>query len=223
MPDDQRYPGLFQKTGTQTARLAQPGPTAVSPHTAPADPSKSSDLIASRRRADRKPNILSPTSQNHDSLTDNKNPKPAGSVLLTGPALKVTRLTEKLRDVIAEETKLLEARLPRKAQELHGEKARLIVEYREALGALKQNDRVLGEKDSKERAHVKAITDTLRDALKDHARIVLRLKSVAEGLVRSVGEEVNKRSKLFVGYGANASMGSNKMIGPTSLAFNQVI
>lgn len=145
------------------------------------------------------------------------------SVLLTGPALKVARLTERLTNVIAEETRLLHARLPREAEKSHGEKSRLIVEYREALGSLKQQDRCLGGKDSPERSHIRSLTDLLRDALRDNARIVLRLKSVAEGVVRSVGDEVAKKNKPVTGYGANATTPRMPQGNTTSLAFNQVI
>lgn len=142
---------------------------------------------------------------------------------LTGPALKVLKLTERLQSVIVEETKLLKARHPREAQKLHGEKSRLMVEYREAIGQLKQQEQVLGAKDSHERQHLRDITDGLRDALRDHARIVLRLKSVTEGLVKSVGEEVAKRDRPVVSYGAQAQIAAGYKNRPTSLALNQVI
>lgn len=157
-----------------------------------------------------------PTPETKRASKDNK-------VLLTGPALKVARLTERLTSVIAEETKLLNERRPREAQQAHGEKSRLIVEYREALGLLKQNDRCLGDKQSHERTYVRELTDKLRDAIRDNARVVLRLKSVAEGIVRSVGDEVNRRNKPVSGYSANASTPRRQNTATTSLAFNQVI
>lgn len=144
------------------------------------------------------------------------------AVPLTGPALNVAKLSERLTDVIREETKMLKEKRPSEAQHLHGEKNRLIIEYKDALGQLKMQNHILGGKESKERKYLRSLTDKLRDNLRDNARIVLRLKAIAEGVVKSVGEEVAKRDRPVMGYGArpaNASLAAR----PTSLSLNQII
>ena len=141
---------------------------------------------------------------------------------ITGQGAQLVRLTISLTELIARETDLLKARRPRDAQKLHAEKSRLMAEYRETLNRLRVNEQSLGPKDSPERKYIRKLTDKFREMLRDHARVVLRLKSVSEGLIRSVGEEVSKRNRSVVGYGKNAVQSAARAR-PTSLSLNQVI
>ncbi|WP_417452197.1 hypothetical protein [Kordiimonas sp.] len=141
---------------------------------------------------------------------------------ITGHGAQLARLTIALTELIGRETDLLEARKPREAQKLHGEKSRLMAEYRETLNRVRVNEHTLGPKGSEERTYLRKLTDAFREMLRDHARVVLRLKSVSEGLIRSVGEEVSKRNRSVVGYGKNAAQTAARAR-PTSLSLNQVI
>lgn len=149
--------------------------------------------------------------------------RPVEKTPLTSHGAKVARLTVELTELIARETNLLQARRPQEAKVLHGEKSRLMAEYKDSLGRLKTNEHLLGPKDSKERKHLRALTDTLRETIREHARIVLRLKSVTEGLIRSVGEEVRKKNNPVLGYGKNAAISQARTARPTSLSLNQTI
>ncbi|MCJ9430332.1 hypothetical protein [Kordiimonas marina] len=149
-------------------------------------------------------------------------PEPLKPVL-TGNVEKLVRLTVALTELIERETALLKSRRPREAQKLHGEKSRLMAEYRNSLGLVQVNSHLLGPEDSPERKYLRDVTDELREALRDHARIVLRLKSVAEGLIKSVGEEVTRQNQPVMAYGKNAAMQRSSTARPTSLSLNQVI
>lgn len=142
---------------------------------------------------------------------------------LTGLSAKLAKLTIELCDLITRETKLLKDRLPREAQKLHGTKNRLMAEYRETMHNLQVNEKLLGPKNSPARQYIRELTDKLREALRDHARIILRLKSVAEGIVKSIGEEVIKNNRPVVAYGQNAAFRQPAAARPTSLQLNQVI
>lgn len=142
---------------------------------------------------------------------------------LTGPGAKLVKLTRSLCDLIARETALLRERQTKAAQSLHGEKSKLIAEYKNTMNQLQVNEHLLGAKDSGERKYIKFITDQLREIIRDHARLVLRLKSVAEGLIKSVGEEVAKQNRPIVGYGNNAAYQVSRSAKPMSLSLNQVI
>lgn len=142
---------------------------------------------------------------------------------LTGHAAKLARLTNELKDLIERETGLLKDRRPQEAKTLHGEKSRLMAEYKDTLGKLQVNEDQLGAKDSRERKYLKQLTDTLREVIRDHARVVLRLKSVTEGLIRSVGEEVTKKNSPVLGYSQNAAFQATGPARPTSLSLNRVI
>ncbi len=143
--------------------------------------------------------------------------------IITGHGAKVAKITIELSDLIARETGFLKDRKPRQAQELHGEKSRLIAEYKDALGKLRVNETQLGAEDSRQRKYLRQLTDQLRDVMRDHARIVLRLKSVTEGLIRSVGDEISKKNSPVLGYGRNAAVSRPRTNRPTSLSLNQVI
>jgi len=143
--------------------------------------------------------------------------------ILSGPGAKLASLTISLTELIQEETALLTKRLTKEAQRLHGQKNRLMAEYRETLNTLRVNDKLLGPKDSSVRLYIRKLTDRFRETLRDHARIVLRLKSVAEGIIKSVGEEVIKKNRPVVGYGSNAAFKMPTQVRPTSLQLNQVI
>jgi hypothetical protein len=142
---------------------------------------------------------------------------------LTGPAARLVKLTRNLTDLIARETALLKGHQPREAQKLHGEKSKIMSEYKTAMNQLQSNEHILGPKDSGERKFIRFLTDQLREVLRDHARIVLRLKSVAEGLVKSVGEEVAKQTRPVVGYGQNAGYQIARSNRPMSISLNEVI
>lgn len=142
---------------------------------------------------------------------------------LSGHSAKLVRLTSALADLIARETKFLKDRKPRDAQRLHGEKSKLMAEYKDTMNQLKVNEHLLGPEDSNIRRYIKAITDHLREVLRDHARIVLRLKSVAEGLIKSVGDEVAKQTQPVMGYSNRAGYQMPQTARPMSMSLNQVI
>ncbi|MFC3051234.1 hypothetical protein [Kordiimonas pumila] len=143
--------------------------------------------------------------------------------VLSGHGAKLAKLTIELTDIIARETDLLKKRLPREAQSLHAAKSRLMAEYTATLNNLKVNEKLLGPSDSPARKYLRKLTDLLRETLRDHARIILRLKAVAEGIIKSVGEEVVKKNRPVMAYGRNASYQPLKGARPTSLQINQVI
>lgn len=148
--------------------------------------------------------------------------KPSSPVL-TGPGAKFAKLTVELCELIKQETQLLKDRLPREAQKLHGTKNRLMAEYKETMNHLQVNEKLLGPKNSPVRKYIRELTDSLREAIRDHARILLRLKSVAEGIVKSIGEEVIKTNRPVLSYGKNAAFRQPASARPTSLQLNQVI
>jgi len=143
--------------------------------------------------------------------------------LLTGPGAKLANLTIALGELICEETSFLKNRQAKEAQRLHGHKNRLMAEYRDTLNKLRVNDKLLGPEDSPARRYIRELTDKFREILRDHARIVLRLKSVAEGIIKSVGEEVIKTNRPVVAYGRNAAVKMPTVSRPTSLQLNQMV
>lgn len=149
--------------------------------------------------------------------------QPSQQPTYTGPGVKLINITQNLTDLIKRETSLMLARRAQDAGRLHGEKSRLMAEYKNVLGHIKVNEHLLGSKDSPIRSKIREVTDKFREELRNHARVVMRLKSVAEGMVKSVGEEIAKRDRPVVGYGSNASLRAPNPMRPTSLSINQMI
>ncbi len=143
--------------------------------------------------------------------------------LLSGHVAKLAQITRTLTDIITKETGLLHKRKPQVAKTLHGEKNRVMAEYRATLNKVQQNQHMLGEPKSPARQFIRKLTDILREALRDNARIILRLKAVTEGLIKKVGDEVTKQNRPLVGYGRNATYKAAPMARPTSLSLNQMI
>lgn len=141
----------------------------------------------------------------------------------TGPGAKLIKITEKLTTLIKQETGHLVNHQTKDAATLHGEKTRLMAEYKNTLNHLQVNEHLLGPKQSPIRDFIRKVTDQFRDALKEHTRVVLRMKSISEGIIKSIGEEVSKNTRPVVRYGANAAFKGPEVAQATSLSLNQVI
>ncbi len=142
---------------------------------------------------------------------------------LTGPGAKLIRITTELKDIVRHETELLERKRPQEIKSLQGQKIRLMSQYKDAMNNARVNENLLGPEDSDIRIRIKEVTESLREELKKNARIVIRLKTITEGLLKSVGDEVNKNNRPAMGYGKGAEMTTPHMIKPTSLSVNQII
>jgi len=161
-----------------------------------------------------------------ESATPSGNPIPSlgrKTPPLFGLAAKLATIMHDLTAIIAQETGLLKSQKPREAQSLHGTKNRLIVEYKDIIGRLKVNQDSLGDKGSKARTFLRELGEKLKDTLKDHARVVIRMKSMSEGLIKSIGEEVAKKTGPVLGYGKTARMAAPPATMPPSLALNELI
>lgn len=152
------------------------------------------------------------------SDTDSDQPPP-----LAGKAAKLANLTTEIRHLLDEETRFLKNNRPADAKELHGRKNRLMAEYKDTINQLKVNPKSLGSEKSVQRQYIKKLTDLMRESLKAHARVILRLKAISEGLIKSIGEEVAKKDQPVLAYGNRATVSLSKTIRPTSLALNELI
>lgn len=145
------------------------------------------------------------------------------SPALPGPVQRFLSLTRQLNDVLARENRLLEERRMLETKALAGEKSRLTAEYREALGVLKVREaELLGDPQSAIRQRIRNETEVMRQELARHAKLVIRLKSITEGVVRAIGREVEKNSNPLQGYGMSGRS-MTKQSRPTSLSLDEQI
>lgn len=139
-----------------------------------------------------------------------------------GPVLQLINTTQDLTAILRRETALLEEGRTQAASELHGEKTRLATEYRKSIGTLKVQKDLLGPPDSEIRRQIEKVNEDFRSELKRHAKTVVRLKTVTEGIIRSIGDEVAKKDTPVQQYGRNAAV-QGKRPNPTSISLNAVV
>ena len=146
----------------------------------------------------------------------NENPLNTPPAGLPGPVEAFVKVTCKLTDLIQREIGLLKERRPKEVQALHGEKTRLTAEYKKLLGLMRVNEKaLLGDKTSGIRSYVKQVTEMFRSALAEHARMVMRLRDVCQGVVNAIGEEIGKQQPHVTQYGRDARLhGANRYRGP---------
>jgi len=147
---------------------------------------------------------------------------PQQAAVMPGAGAKVIRLAKELTDLLASENVLLEGSRPRDAAKMQGSKARLMTEYKLAIGQLQLNQHILGDQDSDIRKTIRASADDLKDCLTSHARIILRRKSIADGLINKISQEANKSNRDIPAYSSSAAKPTSSSR-PTSIALNQVI
>lgn len=140
-----------------------------------------------------------------------------------GPVEDLLEATTALTMLIQEESRLLQARRIRDIKPLQQEKPRLTAAYEEALGKVRADLTVLGKDGSKARRDLQNATQKFQDTLVAHGRILLRLKSVTEGLVKSVYDETEKQRPSVRNYKGNASIRKPKAENVVPIALNQII
>ncbi len=143
------------------------------------------------------------------------------AVPLPQPVAHLLETTLSLHRLIEQENALLESRRPRETKALQGEKLRLTAEYRAALARVRADEAaLLGTRDSRIRQQLKQVTDAFRGELKRHARILIRLKTVTEGIVRAVSEEAVRQRGAVRRYGTDARA-THAIAGPAALTIDE--
>lgn len=140
-----------------------------------------------------------------------------------GPVSRLILYTEELTRIIREEIAILEARRPSEIAPLQAEKARLSTIYEEEFRALKRNQSLLGGKDSPLRLSLREVTETFNSELVRLGRILLRMKSVTEGMIQAVGDEVAKKRQSVRNYSPEAELILSQSTRPVPIALNEVI
>jgi hypothetical protein len=139
-------------------------------------------------------------------------PDPAGRVL------QLITLTERLTALIAEQVKAFEARRPHDAALNAEETGRLANLYRHESMRVQAQPKLLAG--APVELHRRLITSTRAfDAvLARHGRAVEAAKTITEGLVRAIAEEIARQRGAVAGYGPKAMQA---MRPATSLTLNR--
>jgi hypothetical protein len=110
-------------------------------------------------------------------------------------------LTERLTALIAEQLRAFEARRPHEASGNAEETARLANLYRHESLKLKADAAWLEEAPAELKDRLVAATRSFDAVLARHGRAVEAAKTITEGLIRAIAEEVHKQRHAVTGYG----------------------
>lgn len=130
------------------------------------------------------------------------------------------RLTRRLTELLQRETALFEARRPLETEDFQHEKTRLATLYRREIGAVKEDPSRLEGLPEPVKRMLKDSTETFTRALHANGIAVETLKTLTEGVVRSVAEEAGRNRDSLSGYGPGVSPGQ-KPAGAPAVAVNR--
>ncbi len=115
-------------------------------------------------------------------------------------------VTQRLTELVADETRRIEARAPPLAGAEADEKNRLANAYRLELARIKQDDSLVKGAAPRLLADLAACTKHLRETLAEHELALGAVKIITEGLVQAMAEEVVRQRGGAAGYGAKGEL-----------------
>lgn len=114
-------------------------------------------------------------------------------------------LTRRLTDLIERETHLFTARRPLEAAPFRDEKAKLANIYRQESNRVAKDLSLLDGCPPEKRAALKAETERFNAALEAHQTALESLRTLTEGLVKSVADHIAEKRAMASGYGPGAA------------------
>ncbi len=140
----------------------------------------------------------------------------------------LSRMISRLSDVLAQENKLLDENKPESFKATLSEKTRLIAVYNQQMTLIKKNPDAYKSCPREEIDHLKEVSSKFYGILDSHFRKLSTARTVTEGLVKAVADEVAKKKAPPSGYTARASVANplssrNSRAVDGAIAINQVI
>jgi hypothetical protein len=129
-------------------------------------------------------------------------------------------LTERLTDLIAKQANAFEARRPHEAAQYVDEVAKLANLYRHESARVRANVALVSQAAPARRARLVRATEAFDAVLARQGRAVGAAKTVTEGLVRAIAQEVADQRPQAVGYGPGAQGAAYRQNG-TAITLNQ--
>ena len=141
----------------------------------------------------------------------------------TGPDDRVEQLiilTERLTDLIARQATAFEARRPHEAAQYIDEIAKLANLYRHESTRVRASIVLVAGAEPARRLRLFRATEAFDAVLARQGRAVSAAKTVTEGLVRAIAQEVAEQRPQAVGYGPGAHGAAYRQNG-TAITLNQ--
>jgi hypothetical protein len=134
-------------------------------------------------------------------------------------AQQLLALTKRLIAILREETALIEARNPLPDGDAAEEKARLVNAYRLEMARIKADPALIEGAPAALSASLRRATVSLNEALAAHALALEAVKSLTEGLVQAIAEEITRCQAGGGAYRADGGLAGAS--GPTPIALNE--
>ncbi len=115
------------------------------------------------------------------------------------------RLTQRLTQLLEEETRLFKARRPQDALGLQDEKSQLANVYRAEVARTKQDPTRFANAPAPLKTMLRDATQAFHTALAENGRVVNALKTVTEGVVKAIADEAARQRSAPAGYGPGAN------------------
>ena len=135
-------------------------------------------------------------------------------------AQALLRLTQRLTDLIREETRLFKDRRPQDALALQDEKSKLANIYRTEVSRARQEPTRFAGAPAAIKAALRDATTAFHDALSENGHVVNALKQVTEGVVKAIADEAARQRSAGPGHSPSANAQSPKPSG-FALAVNR--
>ena len=115
------------------------------------------------------------------------------------------RLTQRLTELLEEETRLFKAKRPQDALGLQDEKTQLANVYRAEVARTKQDPTRFATAPAQLKPLLREATQAFHAALSENGHVVNALKTVTEGVVKAIADEAARQRSAPAGYGPGAA------------------
>ena len=152
----------------------------------------------------------------------------AGPVDVRGHVDRLFAVIDRLSTIVTGENAALDAGSAAKLVQTQDEKALLAAQYANEMQLLGQNSNVLNKLPTEVRDRLKSAVRGFQDLLHAHAKKIVVMKSVTEGMIDSVAAEARRKSNPVQGYSRNGRLeptatAAQGLAARASLALNQTI
>ncbi|MBO6729809.1 MAG: flagellar basal-body protein FlbY [Maricaulis sp.] len=135
-------------------------------------------------------------------------------------AQALLKLTQRLTDLIRQETSLFQERRPQDALHLQDEKSKLANIYRVEVSRARQEPQRFAGASAPVKDALREATEMFHKALAENGHAVAAMKTLTEGVVKAIADEAARQKSAGGGYGPGAG---HRAVAPgaMNIALNQ--
>ena len=130
-------------------------------------------------------------------------------------------LTERLTDLVAKEAQAFENRRPQDAAAQVEETQRLANIYRHESTRVRADPNLVHGAPTALRQKLMRVTEAFDAVLARHGRAIAAARTVTEGLVRAIADEVANQRQQSAGYGPGATTAAGSASAATAITLNR--